>query len=397
MPSPTADFYSVASGQPVNAGRFAGGRLAGAVTLDDAVAAGAFGVNFSALSGTVALDDAVAAGVFTGYVMPSWLAGQPLNTWISIPGTSGAGGSAINAFSMFVVKQSTAELVSAASGGHTDSYDNGVYSIRLTDNAPTWVTRKASSGLNEQSVLYYSDGLPTSRHTYQYNHYIASIDAVLMAGCRFGYGGAAPEGPGMDIFSLTTNQWLPRYTYPDIPGIKSFGVVKDGQGRVWTSTGQRFDPATSAWTTSGATLPRYPSAYDPLRDQIFSLQCGNGEDGVQTVVSQKVACSTAAQATITFNASAALTQFTAAGAYYLGMDYDVPNDRFLATHQGEGGVVYVITPNAGTIWDMSILSVSGAVSAGAGGTNKKFQYISSLKGFALITQASSNIYFLRTA
>ena len=397
MPSPTADYYSVASGQPVNAGRFAGGRLAGAVTLDDAVATGAFGVNFSALSGAVALDDAVAAGAFTGYVMPSWLAGQPLNTWISIPGTSGAGGSAINAFSMFVVKQSTAELISAASGGHTDSYDNGVYSIRLTDNAPAWVTRKAGSTVVQEAVLYYADGLPTSRHTYQHNHYIPSLDAVLMAGCRFGYGGAAPEGPGMDLFSLSTNQWLPRYTYPDIPAASGNGIVKDGSGGIWTTSGKRFDTATSIWATMGISLPRFPSIYDPLRDQIFSLQCGNGEDGVQTVVSQKVACSTAVKTTVTFNASAALTQFTTAGALYLGMDYDAPNDRFLATHQGEAGVVYVITPNAGSVWDIGLLSVSGSVSAGTGGTQKKFQFISSLNGFALITQAASAIYFLRTA
>jgi hypothetical protein len=349
------------------------------------------------LSGSVTLDDAVASGTMSGYVLPTWLAGQPLNTWISIPSTSGAGGAAINSFSMFVVKQNSTELIIAAAGGHLDSSDNRVTSIKLSDDAPAWVVRKSASASVQESVLYYSDGLPTSRHNYQHNHYIASIDAVLMAGCRFGYGGYAAEGPGMDLFSLSTNQWLPRYTYPDIPGSKSFGIVKDGQERVWTSTGQRFDPATSTWTSTGATLPRYPSVYDPLRDQIFSLQCGNGEDGVQTVVSQKVACGTALQTTVTFNASAALTQFTAAGAQYLGMDYDAPNDRFLATHQGESGVVYVITPNSGSVWDIGLLSVAGSVGVGAGGTNKKFQYISSLKGFALITQASSNIYFLRTA
>jgi hypothetical protein len=182
-----------------------------------------------------------------------------------------------------------------------------------------------------------------------------------------------------------------------VPAGGGYGIVKDGQSRVWTTSGQRFDPATSTWTATAATLPRYPSAYDPLRDQIFSLQCGNGEDGVQTVVSQKVACSTAAQATITFNASAALTQFTAAGAYYLGMDYDAPNDRFLATHAGEPGVVYIVTPNAGTVWDMSLLAVSGTVPGAPGGVNKKFQYISSLKGFAYIGPQAGTVYFLRTA
>ena len=397
MPSPTADFYAVASGQPVYAGRSAGGRLSGAVTLDDAVAAGAFGVNFSALSGTVALDDAVAAGAFTGYVLPTWLAGQPLNTWISIAGTAGSGGASLDAFSMFVVKQSTSELISAASGGHLDSANNGVYSIRLTDNAPTWVTRKAGSASTQADVLYYADGLPTSRHTYQHNHYMASLDAVLMAGCRFGYGGGTPTGPGMDLFSLSTNQWLARFTYPDIPTLGTYGIVKDGQDRIWTATGLRFDPSTVAWTATAATLPRYPSAYDPLRDQIFSLQCGNGEDGIQTVVSQKVVCSTAARTTITFNASAALTQFTTAGAYYLGMDYDKSNDRFLATHAGEPGVVYIVTPNAGAVWDMSILSVSGTLPSAPGGVNKKFQYIESLKGFAYVGPQAGTVYFLRTA
>ena len=101
---------------------------------------------------------------------------------------------------------------------------------------------------------------------------------------------------------------------------------------------------------------------------------------------------------ITFNPSQALTEFTTAQPNYAGMDYDAANDRFLFYSGVETGKVYVITPNAGTVWDLSVLSVTGLPSVAVGaGINKRFRYLPTLGGFVLLTARSSNLFFLTTS
>ena len=328
--------------------------------------------------------------------MPAWLSGVPLNTWTAIAGTSGAGGSAINAYSSFAVKPSNSEIIIAAAGGHSDSSDNGVYSLILSADAPSWTTRRTSS-TPTADVLYYGDGRPTSRHTYNHVFYIPGIDSVLLAGCHFGYGGGTPTGGGFDLFSLASNDWLARYTYADSPDL-SYGAAFDGTN-IWTGTGRKFNTTTNTWTTTSAVMGRFPQAYDTSRSQIFSLQFGDGQGydaGLGCVASKTNSGGTST--TITFNVSAAYTAWLAAVPQYAALDYDPLLDKFLFYHGGETGKVYTITPNAGTAWDMDVLSTSGTPGAAPGaGIHKRFQYVPTLKGFILLPQASSNLYFLRTA
>lgn len=326
---------------------------------------------------------------------PAWLSGVPLNTWTAIAGTSGAGGSAINAYSSFAVKPSNSEIIIAAAGGHSDSSDNGVYSLVLSADAPSWTTRRTSS-TPTADVLYYADGRPTSRHIYNHVFYIPSIDSVLLAGCHFGYGGGTPTGGGFDLFSLATNDWLARYTYADSPN-STYGAVFDG-ANVWTPN-RKFDTTTNTWTTHSASMGRFPQAYDSSRGQIFSLQFGDGQGfNPELLCVASKTNSGGTSSSITFNASSAYTAWLAAAPQYAALDYDPLLDKFLFYHGGETGVVYVITPNAGTAWDMAVLSTSGAPSVASGaGIHKRFQYVSALKGFVLLPQASSSLYFLRTA
>lgn len=330
------------------------------------------------------------------FSLPAWRRNLALNTWTEIPNTSGAGGSAVDAWGAFAIKPSNSELIIAAAGGHGDSSDNGVYSIRLSDDAPTWQTRKTSSAPTAD-VLYYADGTPTSRHLYAHLHYLESLDAVLLAGCRYGYGGGTPTGPGMDLFSLVTNTYLSRYTFADIPDA-SYGVVKDGAGRIWTTTGRRFDPLTNTWSETGGSLPRFPAAYDSMRDRLFGMCFGDGQGNGSGLTASRVNPSTGATESITFNASAAYSAWIAAAPAYAALDYDPNNDRFLFYHGGETWKVYVITPNSGTTWDMAVLNTSGTPTAAvSAGINKRFTYVPKLGGFVLLLRASSNLYFLRTA
>ena len=350
MATPTTDTYSVTSGQPVVVGRFG---------------------------------------------FPAWRRNIPLNTWTEITGTT-YGNGAIDAWGGLALKPSTSELITVAPGGHFDSSYNGADSIALSANTPTWVNRYAGSAATE-NVLYYADGTPTSRHHYYHIHYIESEDSVLLAGCRYGYGGGTPTGPGMDLFSLQTNSYKPRYTFPDIPDV-NYGIVKDGQGRIWTTSGRRFDPITKTWTATGLGLWRFPAAYDSNRNVLFSMQFGDGQGYNSGLNANKINVSTSVQSAITINASSAYTAWLAAAPAYAALDYDADNDRFLFYHGGETGKVYVITPSSGTTWDMSVLSTTGTPAATPGaGINKRFLYVPNLKGFVLMPSSSANLWFLRTA
>lgn len=334
---------------------------------------------------------------------PAWRNGLALNQWTELQGTSGAGGAAIDAWGALAENKATAELYIAASGGHSDSADNRVVSISLMAYAPTWVQRHASSTNTPTDVLYYPDGLPTSRHLYHHLHYLPALNVVLLGGCRYGFGGNTPTGPGMDAFSLTTNTWLSRYTFPDITPYNGYVIEVDGAGKAWTQSGNRFDPSTNRWSTpgSGPGLGRFPHATAPSRNVIFSLQYGDGQgyDLNLGVVARRLDTMTGASAAITFNPSAALTEFIAAQPTYSGMDYDAANDRFLFTHHAERGKVYVVTPNATTTWDLSVLPTTGMPAAAPGsgsGVNKRFRYLPTLGGFVLLPARSTNLFFLRT-
>lgn len=336
-------------------------------------------------------------------VEPAWRKGIAVGTWTEIPGTSGIGGAAIDAWGAFAENKATGEMYVAASGGHSDSADNRVVSLDLHADAPTWVQRHASSANPVTDVLYYPDGLPTSRHLYQHLHFLPTKNAVLLGGCRYGYGGGTPTGPGMDAFDLATNKWLAQKTFADITPFDGYVVEIDGDGNAWSTSGNRFTTATNTWSKpgTGPGLGRFPQATAPSRKVIFGLQFGDGQgyDLNLGVVARKLDTTTGNSVAITFNASAALTEFTTAQPNYAGMDYDAANDRFLFYWGGERGKVYVVKPNDSTTWDISTLPVTGmpeATPTSGSGINKRFRYFPTLGGFVLMPRRESNLYFLPT-
>jgi hypothetical protein len=345
----------------------------------------------------------VDAGVDAGLTLPAWRRNLPLLQWTEIQGTSGAGGAAIDAWGALAENKQTGELYIAASGGHSDSADNRVVSIAMMADAPMWTLRHAASPNPMADVLYYADGLPTARHLYQHLHYLPARNAVLLGGCRYGYGGGTPTGPGMDVFDLTTNQWLPRQTLADITPFNGYVVEIDGNGSAWTTSGNRFVPSTNTWSTpgTGPGLGRFPQATAPSRNLIFSLQFGDGQgyDLNLGVVARKLDTTTGNSVAISFDPSAALTEFTTAQPNYAGMDYDAANDRFLFYWGGETGKVYVITPNATNTWSMSVLATTGMPAAtppSGSGINKRFRFLPTLGGFVLLPRAGANLFFLPT-
>jgi hypothetical protein len=331
-------------------------------------------------------------------LMPAWMSGVSVGQWVDIPGTANPpAGLNMNAYCDMTIRPSDSTILAVASGGHSDGSSNGAAKVTLEADSPAWVTLRNSS-TPTADVLYYGDGTPTSRHTYYHTHYIASRNAVLLAGCRFGFGGGTPTGPGMDLFDLDTNTYEPRYTWPDIIG-GGYGVVQDGEGNIWTQSGYKFTVSTATWSKPGnGGLPRGPATYDSVRNRFFALQWGDGQgyDPQLGVQAFELDPTNGNGAAITFNASAAYSQFTTDGPAYAGMAFSPVDGKFYFLHPGRMGQFYVITPNGGTVWDMATYSASaGTAPTSSGILCKRLLWVQKLGGFVVQGNASSNMKFLR--
>ena len=409
--TPYARTYSVASG-PINGGRFAGGRFTGALALGNDSVSGAFASNASAFSGALALDNDTVNGAMVGYVLPTWLSGKPLNEWFTISGTSGAGGSAVQAYSGMTVRDDTSEIFIAAAGGHFDSSDNRVVSLDLRQDAPSWTTRMAASASVQQDVARYADGKPTSRHTYHSTQWCAPRSRLLLQGVQFAYGNAFTFY-NFEAFNPATNVWESSGYLADIPAGANYGAARDNNGntlsqngfRKWTQATDTFSAAISP-PGAAATQVRFPWAYDPTRTQWFGMAYGDGQNDTSWgafIRGVKMSNSGLTQVAVTFNSSAALTQLNADAPAYAALIYDPDNDRFLfcSGQTGREGVVYVVTPNASSVWDVSILAQGGGSltppNSGTGGLLGRFQHVPAYKGIAFMPDKTANLYFMRLA
>jgi hypothetical protein len=337
---------------------------------------------------------------------PSWFAGKALGEWIEIAGTGGAGGASVYAYSGIGFNEQTNEILIAAAGGHLDSSDNRVVSLRLTDNAPSWRLRHASSARVAMDTPYYPDGTPISRHLYSTVHYVPQLNRLMMFGVRGAYGNAHIFTT-VDGFDLASNSWDPAGSWPDMPSGHLGAVSVRASGDVWSTGLARFSTATRSWsqpiTQRSNDTVRWPIAHDSRRNQLFSLNWADGMGyGALGVFASRVPVDGSVQVSVTFNPSAALESFKADKPTYAGMDYDPVNDRFLfyCGQDATAGRIYVITPNSGNMWDMSLFQLAGASlppPTELAGVHNRFRYVPALRGFMLIPTGKSNVYFIRTS
>ena len=337
------------------------------------------------------------------------MTGKPLNEWFTIPGTRGAGGAAVQAYSGMALKESTSEIIIAAAGGHTDSSDNRVVSIDLRQDRPSWQTRMPASTSVQPDVAYYADGKPASRHTYWSTHYIALLDRVMLIGVEFAYG-SGKTFPKVDGFNLGTNTWDPAGTWPDI-GAGLYGLALDSNtGIVWTGNGSlaKWDPTTgkqSVVSSSYSGDMARTNCWDPVRTQLLSIGFGDGwgYGNYPTLNAYKISAS-GSRTPLAFNASAAYDSWTAEAARYAALEYDPDNNRllFFSATSGAPGRIYVIAPNAGSNWDVSILplgpgSLTPNASTGSWVMNR-FRYVPALRGFVYLDPTpGADLCFIRTA
>lgn len=346
---------------------------------------------------------------------PAWLAGAAVGQWVSIPNTALAGSSAeiegkgvaaVSAYNGMAYRQDTNEIYLLANGGHGDSSVNAVQSIAINQDAPAWAIRTAAS-ISGNRVLsgasgYNSDGLPRSRHTYSSSQWVSQRSRAVNFAARFMASDAASAAT-VDGWNPATNTWDASSTFGAIAGWGAGTCQDTATGNVYTCGSYfyfyKWTQATDTWTQSAGGLEVYgPLMFDTSRQMVVSFAYG---DNVGTGSTPKITTCNADltnKRAITINASAAYTSWLAAAPYTPALVYDGAADRYLlyAGNSGSTQTVYVITPNAGTTWDMSILSVSGVTPpASASGCNNKFQYVASLGGCVLLANGNANIHFLR--
>ena len=121
------------------------------------------------------------------YALPAYARGAAVNEWISLSGTS------LNAwsnadkppnipYSGMAWREDARQIMLACIGGHGDSSWNGVVSIDMGQDSPGWTIRNAPS-LSVNRVTdsaYYTAGLPSSRQTYQNNHWVPQKNRLLL-------------------------------------------------------------------------------------------------------------------------------------------------------------------------------------------------------------------------
>lgn len=332
---------------------------------------------------------------------PTWAASAAALEVVTAPNSSGGGGAAVDPWGALWLMEADGRVGYSASGGHGDSFDNRVTSFDLHADSPSgWTPRIASYGSTPPiNVTHYPDGSPCSRHSYHYVHYIRQIGKVVLPGAR-GMWGSGNDSQKFDAHSTSgTWAWDAANTYADVP-LGHGAVVDPLTGNILTNAGRLWNRAANTWSTLNSFTGgwRYPLCYDFLRDRYFALQWGDGgpDSGSTGMVAAVVNKTTGVGTAITFNASAAYTQWLADDNEYSGLVHDWINDRFLFYdgRAGRAGRLYVITPNAGTVWDMSLLSLTGVsipASPGAG-INRRLVFIPTLRMVLIAPTGAGSLY-----
>ena len=358
----------------------------------------------------------------SGIPNPDWLTAA-INEWAQISGTtpptelgdySGVGWRDYGA---------TMECFAALSGGHNgNNSTNRAMALDLTANAPAWAQVKASgsfSGYDGEVSGYLVDGSPGPRHLYTGIIWWQERGAYLMGGNAW-----ANSGNGNwltnDGYIRDSNTWEAAGTYASrqnaLDGNTFFSIRDPATGTIYLTgdssaaggkkiTTSALTTLASWYSTGGAATSIGGGAFDTSRNVVFQLFSGSYRVTGDTSTIALTISTGGTKTAISFNSSAAWTQWQANVAKFLSpwLVYDAGRDCYYwyngnaGNVTGEAGTIYKITPNGTSTWDMSLISPGGVSPvAHSTGTLNRFYYASRWNALLLVVPGQ-NVYYMRIA
>ncbi len=273
-------------------------------------------------------------------------------------------------------------------GGHTDYAGNEVYAFDI--NSLAW--SRLSNPSAPRDADRYSDGTPTSRHTYDSMKFVPALNSM----CSFGVGSRWQIGyPSnvSDCFDVGTGRW---FQIPNVPRSSAgpghrtaydpnTGLIYHHGGSTGNAGISVFDPSSKKWvaTYNGVSWMQVnaTAAFDPKRNKMISI--GAGEAFVWDIG----AGSYTAKPLNTSGANGIV------GSQAPGVVYDPVIDRFVAW--SGGGSVYTLNMDT-LVW--SQVSLTNSVRPGPGqsrGTYGRFQYIPSKNLYVAVNETKKNVFFFK--
>jgi hypothetical protein len=344
--------------------------------------------------------------------LPAWTSGAALNTWFPIPGTAnslinpapgtyshGSTGPASKTGAWCsTALQDAGSVIYMHGGGHTNYGGNEVDSIRLADDAPQWVRRRAPTPPAQAPLLVnatrrYADGRVTSSHTYFNTFFINFRGEFVLHQMHAGF--AEDGGSGwnnLERFDATvTDDWLPVEQCPTLGGSTNLGMGKakgPNEDIYWYDSDARWlrtNMSTLATTSTGfqpfGWLGGRPLCWDPIRDRFLR----GGPNGGWTLVNRTTGVASPA-------GESGYTSGTA--AMNCSMMWDSIGLRFL------------ILNNAYELWAVdpdtlvaSRIMLAGSTPSGPPGLSSeaynKCHFVAPLKGIIFANRQDENLKYVR--
>lgn len=291
-------------------------------------------------------------------------------------------------------------------GGHSNYAGNEVYRINVFADTPAWAMLIPPTGAvgntgtlndgNEGSGVYF-DGRPRSTHTY--GNLALDSAGNLWAAPNDGLYASGAQNSRAFRFNRSSLDWdqnfATTWTPTDMFGGSVYVPTRNEIVMIPTSLSQyaRFNPDTHAVTKStkyanGGNSLELQAVYDPVRNAVLIF-------GNTAIKYLDMATPDAADATALTLSSAVPTENRR-----MGWAYDSANDRFAAWDPGTNTFVTLTAPSSnwktntwtfGTLTPASTAVVPG--SKASAGTWGRFFYSAALRGFGLVNNTTSALYF----
>lgn len=286
-------------------------------------------------------------------------------------------------------------------GGHNAYAGNELYVFDIATLAWSRVTEPSTTIL--QDALYYPDGKPSARHTYNMLVYVPDpVDRFIAVGAGSTYGETGGSGSSVDAFNFATNTWSRHASIPSAAGYASmYGSIAAydaGNGHVWfhdtlTGTLREYDPVADTWQVRVSNyLEDYSTAaIDPVRRLMVTV---GGKSGILIWDLNNPTSAPFKPASTSGDAAIQSAQAP-------GFVYDSAS-KLLVGWDG-GSAVYTLNPplnpKTGT-WVWTKVNPAGSntvtpTASEARGTYGRFQYVPSKNVFVAVNRTTEDVYFYR--